>query len=110
MKRHFGVIKKFPRIQQILRVLFPGAPVDVGDGGKLAAELAYGNHPTVNNHCGAIVDKIISGVVLGRAIVSDAQLIREVVGGGSTAWWPPWGYSFRPPRGYAVCETAFWCY
>ena len=61
-------------------MLPPGAPVDLGDGGSLAAELAYGNNPSVNNHRGAIVDKIISGVVLGRAIVSDAQLIHEILG------------------------------
>ena len=80
MKQHFGVAKKFPRIQQLLRVLSPGAPVDVGDGGNLAAELAYGNHPSVYNHRCAIFDKIVSDVVLGRAIVFDAQFIREILG------------------------------
>ena len=49
--RHWlGTAKKFPGVEQLLRVFAPGSPVCVARGGNLTAELAYGNHPSVAPH------------------------------------------------------------
>lgn len=77
---HFGVVKTFPQIDQLLRALSPGVPVDVAGGGDLEAELAYGNHPSILKHTEKIVAKIASDVVLGRALVFDVKFISEVLG------------------------------
>ena len=58
----------------------PGAPVGVCDGVNLDAELAYGNHPSVNAQRDKITDKIISDVALGRALVFDVKFIQEIWG------------------------------
>ena len=51
--RHwFGEVKEFPHISRLLRVLSPGAPVDVAPGGDLQAEIDYGNHPSPEPHGG----------------------------------------------------------
>lgn len=61
-------------------MLSPGAPGDVAPGGCLGDEIKYGNHPSTANHAAFNTEKIISDVVLGRALVFDAQLIREILG------------------------------
>ncbi len=47
VRTFFGHVKKFPRIDQLLQALCPGAPVDVSERGCLTDELKYGNHPSV---------------------------------------------------------------
>ena len=49
------------------------------DGGNLEAELAYGNRPSVIAHRDEITDKLISDVVLGRALAFDVKYIREIL-------------------------------
>ena len=79
--RHwFGAIKKFPAIRQLLHVLSPGAPVGVARGGDFHAELAYGNHPSVASHEVAILKKVCSDVVHGRALVFDLLSAVDIVG------------------------------
>lgn len=80
VQHHFGDIKQFPQIAQVLRALSPGAPVDVKSGGHLEAELAYGNHSSALPHVRKITEKIVSDVILGRALVFDVQFIREISG------------------------------
>ena len=80
VREFFGECKKFPHIEQLIRVLCPGAPVDVETGGCLEAEVAYGNHSSILAHKPKIMDKIVSDVVLGRALVFDVQFIREILG------------------------------
>ncbi|CAN0232180.1 unnamed protein product [Scytosiphon promiscuus] len=67
------------KMWQLFRVLSPGAPVDVRAGGCFDAEVAYGNHPSILPQSDKITDKIVSDVVLGRALVFDIQS-REVLG------------------------------
>ena len=80
VRNYFGVAKKFPLIDRLLIALKPGVPVDVRPGGNLDEELAYRNHPSVRAHTDRIAEKIISDVVLGRAIVFDIKFVREVLG------------------------------
>ena len=68
--RHwFGIVKNFPRVDQLLRVLAPGSPVCVARGGNLTADLAYGNHPVVAPHAVGVQQTICADVVHGRALV-----------------------------------------
>jgi len=80
VRSHFGNRKKFPQIKQLLRALSPGVPVDVQAGGCLTDEMAYGNHSSARAHTQQIVDKIVSDVILGRALVFDVAFIREILG------------------------------
>ena len=80
VQQEFGVIKTFPRTNQLLSVWSPGAPVDMCDGDNLDAEMTYGNHPSVKAHRDEITDKIIPAVVLGRALVFDVKIIRKILG------------------------------
>ena len=80
VRRWFGVVKKFPEVSTLLRVLSPGAPVCVERGGDLTAELAYGNHPSVVSHEGAIHDKVCSDVAHGRALVFPLRFAAEISG------------------------------
>lgn len=80
VRQHFGVIKKFPQIKQLSGALSRGGPVDVKDGGNIEAELAYGNQSSVAPHSSKILEKTISDVVLGRALVFDVKFIREILG------------------------------
>lgn len=77
---HFGDSKVFPKIQQLPQVLSPGALVEVKAGGCLEAEVANGNHPSINPKAEKIVDNIVSDVAMGRALVFDTAFIREVIG------------------------------
>lgn len=76
----FGDRKKFPAINELLQTLCPGAPVDVEDGGCLRDELAYGNHSGILPHTTPILDKIVSDVVVGRALVFDINFVHEILG------------------------------
>ena len=80
VRHYFGDVKVFPHIDRLLHALDPGVPVDVAPGGGLDAELSYGNHPCVLPHLQQILEKIVSDVLLGRAVVFDAEFIREVQG------------------------------
>ena len=80
VRHYFGDVKAFPHIDRLLCALDPGVPVDVAPGGDLDAELSYGNHPSVLPHQQQIREKIVSDVLLGRAVVFDAEFIREVQG------------------------------
>ena len=79
--RHWsGSVKQFPSIYFLLRVLAPGAPVGVSEGGELTAEIAYGNHPGIALHDVAIHKKICEDGVYGRALVFDLNFVGEFLG------------------------------
>ena len=79
--RHwFGTVKKFPRVDQLLRVLAPGSPVCVARRGNLTAELASGNHQSVAPHAGAVHQKIYADVVRGRALVFKLSSASDIPG------------------------------
>ena len=79
--RHwFGTVKKFPRVDQLLRVLAPGSPVCVARRGNLTAELAYGNHPSVAPHAVDVHQKICADVVHGRALVFKLSSASDIPG------------------------------
>ena len=79
--RHwFGTVKNFPRVDQLRGVLTPGSPVCVARGGNLAAELAYGNHPSVAPHAVAVYQKICAGVGHGRALVFKLCSASDITG------------------------------
>ena len=80
VRSFFGDEKKFPQIEQLIRALCPGAPVAVAAGGCLEAEVAYGNHSSISAHTSKIMDKIVSDVTLGRALVFDTRFIHEILG------------------------------
>ena len=80
VRHYFGNVKVFAHIDRLLRALDPGVPVDVAPGGDLDAELSYGNHPSVLPRQQQIREKIVADVLLGQAVVSDAEFIREVQG------------------------------
>ena len=78
--RFFGEqhrIDQFALLEQIARV---GVPVDVGPGGNLARELAYGNHNSADKHASEVWEKAVGDVKTGRAIVFPARLARMVRG------------------------------
>ena len=52
--------------------------VDVGPGGNLERELAYGNHSIAEKHASKVWEKSVGDVKTGRAIVIPARLARMV--------------------------------
>ena len=70
-------IDQFSLLEQIARV---GVPVDVGPGGNLERELAYGNHSSADKHASEVWEKAVGDVKTGRAIVFPARLARMVRG------------------------------
>ncbi|CAN0584222.1 unnamed protein product, partial [Laminaria digitata] len=64
-------------LEQIARV---GVPVDVGPGGNLERELAYGNHSSAGKHATEVWEKAVGDVRMGRAMVIPARLARVVRG------------------------------
>ena len=44
-------------------------PVDVGPGGNLERELAYGNHSSADKHASEVWEKAVGDVKAGRVIV-----------------------------------------
>lgn len=70
----------FPQIEQLLSALYARArPSMLRRGGCLEAEVAHGNHSSILAHTSKIMDKIVSDVMLGRALVFDTQFINEIL-------------------------------
>ena len=79
--RHwFGTVKKFSRVDQLLRVLAPGSPMCVARGGNLTAELAYGNHPSVAPNAVAVHQYICADIVHGRDLVFKLRSASDIRG------------------------------
>ena len=79
--RHwFGIVNIFPEVVPLLCVVAPDAPVCVARGWDLAAELAYGNHPSIVPHVADVHKKICSDVVHGLALVLDLPRVTDVLG------------------------------
>ena len=79
--RHwYGTIKRFPAINQLLRVLSPGRPVCFDRGWGLPIALDYGHHPSALPHAGAILEKVCADVSFGRALVFDLGSAAEIRG------------------------------
>ena len=79
--RHwFGNVKKFPDVEQLLRVLVPVSPVCVARGGNLTAELAYGYHTSVAPHAVVVHQNIYADVAHGRALVVELSCASGIRG------------------------------
>ena len=80
VKNFFGErhkVDQFALLEQIARV---GVPVDVGPGGNLERELAYGNHSSARKHVADVWENAVGDVKNGRAIVMPVRVARSVRG------------------------------
>lgn len=64
-------VDQFSRLERVARV---GVPVDVGPGGNLERELAYGNHSSADRHAIEVWEKPAGDVKTGRAVVVPVRL------------------------------------
>ena len=64
-------IDQFELLEQMTRV---GVPVDVGPGGNLEREMAYGNHSSADKHASEVWEEAVGDVKTGRAILFPAKL------------------------------------
>ena len=93
--RHcFVTIKRFPAINQLLRVLSPGLPVCVARGGDLPTKLDYGNHPSALPHAVASLEKVCADVSFEHALVFDLDSAAKIRGLGTKPWLSFWNPNF----------------
>ena len=72
-----------------------GGPGDLGPGGNLERELAYGNHSSADKYASEVWEKVVGDVKTGRAIVFPARWPGMVQGLRITQW----GWWKRKRRG-----------
>ena len=68
-------IDQFALLEQIVRV---GVPVDVGPGGNLGRELAYGNHSSADKLASEVCGNAVGDVMAGGVFVLPARLAGKV--------------------------------
>ena len=77
---YFGRRRKVASAEALEKIARDGVPDEVGAGGNLGSELAYGNHRSALKHRGQVLRKAATDVAMGRTIVLPAAQAQEVEG------------------------------
>ena len=77
---YFGRRRKVMSAEALEKIARDGVPAEVGAGGNLGSELAYGNHKNALKHRGEVLEKAAMDVSMGRTIVLPAAQAQEVEG------------------------------
>lgn len=68
--RYFGDDKKFPGISELVQIIKHGVPVKCAPSqAEFNAALAYGNHPSIDNHLPQVWDKHCNNVRRNRRML-----------------------------------------
>ena len=77
---YFGRRRKAASAEALEKIARDGVPAEVGAGGNLGSELAYGNHRRALKHRGEVLRKAATDVAMGRTIAFPAAQAHEVEG------------------------------
>ena len=79
VKRYFGDVKKFPQVDDILRVVQHGVPAETKQSqADLKTALEYGNHRTIQDHLPQIWEKLADDVRRNRCLVFKKRAAAEL--------------------------------